>query len=63
MHQDLFQYSDDPIMQRVWKERIEPNLDQKQYTVNKNELRIFLNLHKLFYQTNKDDTISDLKRL
>ena len=47
MHQDLFQYSDDPIMQRVWKERIEPNLDQKQYTVNTNELRIFLNLHKL----------------
>ena len=38
MHQDLFQYSDDPIMQRVWKERIEPNLDQVQYTVNANEL-------------------------
>lgn len=34
MHQDLFQYSDDPVMQRVWKERIEPNLDQKQYTVS-----------------------------
>ena len=41
MHQDIFQYSEDPIMQRVWKERIEPNLDQEQYTVNKINMNTF----------------------
>ena len=35
MHEDLFRYSKDPIMQRVWKERIEPYIDEPIYTVTK----------------------------
>ena len=33
MHEDYFRLSKDPITQRVWKERIEPYIDDPVYKV------------------------------
>ena len=31
IHEDFFRHSTDPIVQKLWKERIEPYMDQPNY--------------------------------